>query len=124
MIISAAAVCLALNIYHEARGEPLQGQLLVAEVTLNRAHNRDMSVCDVVYQPHQFSWTNDGKSDIPRDTKTYNRILEMSEMLLLDRELLPTTGANYFHTRSSHPAWDKSMRRVETVGNHIFYTTN
>ena len=33
-------LCLAKNIYYEARGEPLQGKIAVAQVTLNRVTHR------------------------------------------------------------------------------------
>lgn len=51
--------CLAANLYFEARGEPLKGQLAVAKVTLNRVKSKQYpdSICAVVFQKHQFSWT-------------------------------------------------------------------
>ncbi|NIO43392.1 MAG: hypothetical protein GTO41_26515, partial [Burkholderiales bacterium] len=44
--------CLALNVYHEARGEPMAGQYAVAEVTMNRVASRRYpnTVCKVVFQ--------------------------------------------------------------------------
>ena len=51
--------CLALNIYHEARGETYQGKVAVANVTLNRvAHSKyPDSVCGVVRQGrHYVNW--------------------------------------------------------------------
>ena len=51
--------CLAMNIYHEARSESMQGQIAVAQVTLNRVeHDKwPSTICEVVYEPKQFSWT-------------------------------------------------------------------
>ena len=51
--------CLARNIYFEARGESIQGQKAVANVTLNRVISKHYpsTVCGVVYQNAQFSWT-------------------------------------------------------------------
>lgn len=51
--------CLARNIYFESRGEPIDGQYAVAFVTLNRVEDERWpdSICEVVYQPSQFSWT-------------------------------------------------------------------
>ena len=53
--------CLALNIYHEARGERVEGQIAVAHVTMNRVNHEKWpsTICEVVYQPKQFSWTHD-----------------------------------------------------------------
>src|SRR5579885_1777609 len=47
--------CLAENVYFEARGEPLEGQFAVAEVTLNRTEARNFphTVCGVV---HETRW--------------------------------------------------------------------
>ncbi|HIE75488.1 MAG TPA: cell wall hydrolase, partial [Gammaproteobacteria bacterium] len=57
--VSLEVGCLALNIYHEARGESHDGQVAVAAVTLNRMQSASYpdTVCGVVWQPHQFSWT-------------------------------------------------------------------
>jgi spore germination cell wall hydrolase CwlJ-like protein len=62
-----AAMCLALNMFFEARNESLIGQVMVAEVTLNRVANARFpdTVCEVVWQDRQFSWTHDGKTDNP-----------------------------------------------------------
>jgi spore germination cell wall hydrolase CwlJ-like protein len=53
--------CLAKNIFHEAGIETELGMFAVAQVTLNRVRNARYpdSICDVVMQPAQFSWTND-----------------------------------------------------------------
>lgn len=44
--------CLALNIYFEARGEPLQGKLAVGYVVINRVGDKEFpaNVCQVVQQ--------------------------------------------------------------------------
>ena len=67
--------CLALNIYHEARGESLEGRLAVAAVTMNRVRDKRFPdrVCEGVWQPRQFSWTHDGRSDRPREAKAWKR---------------------------------------------------
>ena len=52
MMISVAVICLALNIYHEARNQPVTGQIAVSEVVLNRVLDEEYpdNICDVVYQ--------------------------------------------------------------------------
>ena len=47
---------LALNIYFEARNQPIEGQYAVAHVTLNRAAQTKRSIKAVVLEPGQFSW--------------------------------------------------------------------
>jgi N-acetylmuramoyl-L-alanine amidase len=39
-MVATALVCLALNIYFEARNESLAGQFAVAEVTINRVESK------------------------------------------------------------------------------------
>ena len=54
------ANCIAVAVYHEARGESLEGQLAVAKVIMNRAASGKYptSWCGVVKQPWQFSFVN------------------------------------------------------------------
>ena len=60
MIIETALICLALNIYHEARDQTTAGQLAVAEVTLNRVEHGSFpnSVCDVGKQGEKDNYGN------------------------------------------------------------------
>src|SRR5688500_11742487 len=55
--------CLATAVYFEARGEPLAGQLAVAEVVLNRSRSGryPADICAVVKQPWQFSFVRKGQ---------------------------------------------------------------
>ena len=63
--------CLALNVYHEARNQPIEGQLAVAHVTLNRLDDPSFpsTICEVVFRSRHFSWTNDPakRSEYPRE---------------------------------------------------------
>ena len=54
------ANCIAVAVYHEARGESLEGQMAVAKVIMNRAASGKYptSWCGVVKQPWQFSFVN------------------------------------------------------------------
>ena len=38
-MIAEALMCLALNVYHEAKNQSLIGQIAVAQVVLNRVHD-------------------------------------------------------------------------------------
>lgn len=58
--------CLTENVYHEARGEPIGGRYAVIFATLERVLNKKSkefpkTICGVVHQPWQFSWTKDEK---------------------------------------------------------------
>ena len=58
-LITSAIMCLALNIYNEARGEPIAGQYAVAQVTIQRTASPkwENTICGAVYEYKQFSWT-------------------------------------------------------------------
>lgn len=119
---------LACNIYHEARGESLIGQLAVGFVTLNRLKDErfPQSVRKVVYQESQFSWTKtttnvrDKKSwKVAKDIANFLYVMKRSPNLydMMD----PTYGSTYFHTRHVKPYWKKYFTKVITIDNHVFY---
>lgn len=109
--------CLAQNIYHEARGEGRIGQLAVAQVTLNRLATRGFpdTICEVVYQYKQFSWTLNKK---PKADEHSRRIA--LEALYSDHELTDFE-ATHFHTHQVKPTWRRGLEKLETIGNHVFY---
>jgi len=114
-------VCLAKNIYHEARGEPLHGQVAVAQVTINRlrAGNYGNSICAVVYKPSQFSWTQ-AKHKIV-DHKAWENSVLIARALLTNSLPVSKFSALYFHTRQVNPKWNKHKQIEKVIGNHIFY---
>ena len=73
LLSAAALACLIQNGYHEARGESLLGIVAVTEVVLNRVDDNRWpdTVCEVVWQKNQFSWTTDGISDDMDDIIAY-----------------------------------------------------
>jgi N-acetylmuramoyl-L-alanine amidase len=135
--------CLATAIYHEARGEPEAGQWAVADVILNRvASSRyPSSICGVVYQNAdrgkyrcQFSFACDGKPDeggngnrIVRES--WVRAYMIAEAALKQKQVgartdtVPET-ALFYHTVSVQPQWAGKLRRVASIGSHVFYATN
>lgn len=125
--------CLACNIYHEARGEPMDSRTLVALVTMNRVRDRRFpgTVCRVVWQPYQFSWTNDGKHDRVADPDAWNDAVLMADLVLLMEEVAPMTlriGESdvpadllYYHEYRSKPSWIKEMQRYGRYGSHVAY---
>lgn len=120
--LTAALTCLALNLYHEARGEGPEGMLAVGVVTLNRVAHPDWpdDVCAVVYQPSQFSWT---RGNPPVNEPQAWRLAEAIAQEMLDGEAdspLDHT-ALFFHASSVQPRWASRMARLGRIGNHIFY---
>lgn len=118
--------CLAMNIYHEARGESVEGQLAVAHVTTNRVKHSEWSdnICDVVYQPKQFSWTFTIKDQTPREDDAWNQANIIARDVMLGNTTDPTDGAVFYHTDYVNPFWAQrpETKVVKVIGTHIFYT--
>ena len=115
--------CLAMNVYYEARGESRRGQLAVAAVTLNRKRSRYYpdSVCGVVWQPRQFSWTDQDIWHRPRDRRAWRRAMTLAREAFQDKVPLPVIKATHFHAHYVLPQWSSKMKRVVRIGNHLFY---
>lgn len=113
-------LCLAANIYFEARGEPIDGQLLVADVVLNRVESTKFAddVCSVVFEDGQFSWT--GSNYAIDDLDSFAVAYVLADDVLTNGCVL-CSGATYYHEKSVRPFWAKHMERVGIYGNHIFY---
>lgn len=114
--------CLAEAIYHEARGESTRGQAAVAEVILNRVDSRQFpaSVCGVVNQPSQFSYTIGGRKPIGNKS-AYLRARDIARNALAGAPRVLTGGATYFHTPAVRPAWSQRFQQTVRIGQHIFY---
>lgn len=117
--------CLANAVYFEARGEPIEGQLAVAEVVLNRAQSGRYpgTICQVVTQPWQFSFVRDGiipradrSSDSWRRAVAVARIAEAGASRLLPRNVL------WYHADYVNPTWGRRLARNTKIGLHIFYS--
>lgn len=133
--------CLALNIYHEARGETIAGQVAVAWVTLNRMESQQFpnTICGVVYQARtdhkgnplrhqcQFSWYCDGRSDRIRNQREWEDVQLIADVVLLDwsrAKESPVANATFYHADYVEPYWASSFTEVAVVDNHIFYTSD
>jgi spore germination cell wall hydrolase CwlJ-like protein len=114
--------CMVQNVYHEARDQPLLGQAAVAYVTLNRVRSPAYpdSVCGVVWQRDQFSWTNDGKSDRMMDLDAIGKAVDIALAASRGKIKDPTGGAlHYFAHRKVKPDWAKGGFRF-ILGEHTF----
>ena len=117
--------CLSMNIYHESRGEQAQGQIAVAQVTVNRVKHRQWpsSICEVVYQPKQFSWTHLIKNHSPKETKAWKRAQVIARDVLIGNVADVTGGAVFYHANwIKNPYWAKEVTLSKVIGNHLFYT--
>lgn len=126
---------LAMTVWMEARGEPYDGKVAVAEVILRRAAKRiqsDGTIPGTVLWPLAFSGWN------ARDP---NRIkaarLDTNDPCVHDclRAVAEASagsdvsrGATHYlnealvvRTAGRLPAWVEKMRKTATIGNHTFY---
>jgi spore germination cell wall hydrolase CwlJ-like protein len=123
--------CLARNIYYEAGGEPFEGKVAVAQVTLNRANNSQFpsDICEVIYQKNkvyekvicQFSWVCNRPSGLkPNNSPVWEESMSVAKKVLLEGFRLPSlTNALYFHADYINPGWNR--KQVAKIGRHIFY---
>ena len=107
-----AELCLSLALYHEARGEPLNGQRAVAEVIMNRVES------------DRFPDTICG---IPTDGDLWAD----AEMFAQDAIFNHKSGEKYwggyyyhYHATSVSPVWAEEMYPAMTIGSHVFYSDN
>jgi N-acetylmuramoyl-L-alanine amidase len=115
--------CLATAVYFEAKGEPMRGQLAVAQVIVNRTRSGRFpdSLCGVVRQRGQFSFVRAGHLPaVPRGCAAWRKAVAVAHTarrgLGDDR---PAGDALFFHARYVSPSWHSV--RVATIGNQIFY---
>lgn len=120
-MIAEAALCLALNVYHEARGEPRQGQLAVALATRNRAVEEGNGVCWVVFRYAQFSWTMDARKlrRLPNGPQ-WEASQRVAEQVLYGAYDF-TKGATHYHAVKVQPRWAGTLERAGQWGDHVFY---
>lgn len=116
-----ALQCLAGAIYFESKGEPLTGQLAVAEVIINRAKSGRFptDVCAVVKQRGQFSFVRGGQIPNINAGTAYRTAIAVAKVALADAWNSPAETALYFNTPDRRP----SVRaiKVASIGNHVFY---
>lgn len=121
-VIDDQLECLAGAIYFEARGEPLAGQLAVAEVIVNRAASGRFpaSYCGVVTQKSQFSFVKRGRMpSAPTGSDTYQRAKAIAQIAHRDLWSSEAKDAQFFHATHVSPGWNK--KRTARIGNHVFY---
>ena len=137
-ILETALMCMAFNIYHEARNESMLGQIAVGQVVMNRVWDKRYpnTVCEVVKQAvtHKgtnkpvlfrcsFSWYCDGQvDDVNKDSKAWRYSLEYASIVLSGRIVLDITeGATHYHATYVRPAWAKTKTKTTRIDRHIFY---
>jgi len=114
--------CLATAVYFESKGEPLDGQLAVARVILNRAGSGRFAStpCGVVTQRGQFSFVRGGAMPVvAQASSNWRTAVAIAKIAQRDMWNSSADSALYFHARRVAPGW--RMARVGAIGNHVFY---
>ncbi len=124
-------MCLAEAVYFESRGQPLMGQMAVAQVILHRVADKRFakSVCGVVQERSrgakgacQFSFVCDARSDVPSQSASWDEAKAVAKVALAG-DMPDVTGgkALFFHATHAAPAWRHRMEKTATLGSHLFY---
>jgi spore germination cell wall hydrolase CwlJ-like protein len=122
--------CLTEAIYFEARGEPVRGQIAVAQVVMNRVFSGyyPNTVCGVVYQNAsrhlacQFTFACDGIADVVREPDAWERAKRIAAETVDGQLWLPEVGkATHYHAYWVHPSWVHEMTKMYRLGVHTFY---
>jgi len=131
---------LALAVYGEARGEPIEGKIAVASVIMNRLKRNGWygkDLYEVILKPYQFSCFNPGDPNRRRleiiaenfsdYILNYEKLRECYWVAcgFLDHYLTSNVGdATHYHAvYIDPPSWAQEMVEVARIGNHIFYET-
>ena len=126
MILTEALICLAATIYFEARGEPLDGQVAVAKVVMNRVEspNYPNTVCGVVTQKRKsvcaFSFNCDKINLSVQDSRAWTNAVRIASLVYRGKLKDPTKGATHYHATYVYPQWAEGAVAV-AIGNHLFY---
>lgn len=120
------ANCVAVAVYHEARGESLEGQLAVAKVIMNRATSGKYptSWCGVVKQPWQFSFVNPRTGYMPsvdQASASWRKALGVTRLAMANAVQSVPADCLWYHADYVRPSWGRRLTRVEKIGAHIFY---
>ena len=130
-----ALLCLALNVYFEARGDDVLSQVATSQVEINRVKDTRYpnQVCDVFFQSEkhengfpkknrcQFSWYCDGKSDQPTDKKAWKQSQAVAKLVLNGQIADLTGGATHYHAFWVQPVWRIKKTFTGRIGDHLFF---
>jgi spore germination cell wall hydrolase CwlJ-like protein len=120
------ANCVATAVYHEARGESLEGQLAVARVIMNRAASGKYpsTWCGTVKQPYQFSFVNPHTGAIPyvdQASDSWAKAVAITRLAVSNAVPSLDSDVLWYHASYVAPSWGHRLNRVEKIGTHIFY---
>ena len=114
--------CLASAVYFESQGEPLAGQLAVAQVILNRIRSGRYAAdaCGVIRQRGQFGFVRGGAIPVVDATRSAFRTAVAVAKVAMTRAWQTSAAAEALFFNGVRAARVGS-RRIATIGNHAFY---
>ena len=120
------ANCIAVAVYHEARGESVEGQLAVARVIMNRAASGKYpaSWCGTVKQPWQFSFVNPRSGEFPytdMNSNSWRKAVAVTRLAVSNAIPTLSNDVLWYHADYVAPSWGRRLTRVNKIGTHIFY---
>lgn len=131
--------CMARNIYHEARGEPIEGQIAVARVVMNRIYKGfGKTPCTVINQAFMVKMENENGEEIlkkvcqfhwvcdnvmtNKNSEAYKKAYQIAHDVLvknMHEDILPK-NILFFHATYVEPVGTYKQKIV--IGNHLFYS--
>lgn len=110
--------CLSKAAYFEAKSESDAGMLAVIHTTLNRVKDVRFpkTVCGVVYQPSQYSWTKHNPKI--KEKEQYERAKRLAQEVVDGKHKDVSRGALYFNSLHQRPRGTICTTRI---GGHSFY---
>ena len=133
-VLERQLACLARNVFYEANGEPMAGQMAVAQVTVNRARSGlfPKDLCAVVSQSTvvggdtrvcQFSWYCNSDLNKSKVIKSSESSYIAAKRVFLDGQKVANIDEDvmWFHEDSVkvNPRWPHKV--ATKIGNHVFY---
>lgn len=122
--------CMATAIYHEARGESIEGQTAVGQVIMTRVRSDyyPNTICGVVFQGQwnrnacQFSFACDGRTDAPKNGKLWDVAIDVAKKVISGKAFIKELAeATHYHATYVSPKWRNKMQKIKRIGVHIFY---
>jgi spore germination cell wall hydrolase CwlJ-like protein len=101
-------LCMALAMYHEARGESETERLAVAQVIYNRAVHTDSTICATVWADSgsQFQWVRSIAVIVPRELSAWQAVQNSALRFARRRPVDGTHGAtNFYNPALCSPNW-------------------
>ena len=114
--------CVATTVFYEAKGEPLAGQLAVANVVINRAKSGRFASdpCGVVKQRGQFSFVRGGVMPaVDAGDRLYRTAMAVAKVAMAEAWKSPAPNALFFNGR--RVGLPGRLTKVALIGGHVFY---